>query len=251
MKRRNLLAAVAAVAMSATAAFAADDKPAIVFDIGGKFDKSFNEAAFNGAERFKAETGGSYRDLEISSEAQREQALRRFAESGANPVVMTGFAFGDVLNQVIYYTRLLTGAQNASIVLWDAKKKMFELGASTTEVGERGVTLSGGQKQRVAIARALLKDPRILILDDALSSVDTETERLIQVALERLMHGRTSFVIAQRLSTVRLADKILVLEGGRIAAGGTHVELLRTSGLYAEIYYRQLAPQKATEGGAR
>ncbi len=113
-----------------------------------------------------------------------------------------------------------------------------------TEVGERGVTLSGGQKQRVAIARALLKDPRILILDDALSSVDTETERLIQLALERLMRGRTSFVIAQRLSTVRLADLILVLEKGRIAASGTHEELLRTSGLYAEIYYRQLQPQE-------
>jgi ABC-type multidrug transport system fused ATPase/permease subunit len=112
-----------------------------------------------------------------------------------------------------------------------------------TPVGERGVTLSGGQKQRVAIARALLKDPRILILDDATSSVDTETEQLIQKALERLMRGRTSFVIAQRLSTVRMADLILVLEKGRIAAHGTHEELLRTSGLYAEIYHRQLRPQ--------
>ena len=91
-----------------------------------------------------------------------------------------------------------------------------------TLVGERGVTLSGGQKQRMAIARALLKDPRILILDDATSSVDTETEQLIQIALERLMHGRTSFVIAQRLSTVRMADLILVLDKGRIAARGTH-----------------------------
>ncbi len=111
-----------------------------------------------------------------------------------------------------------------------------------THVGERGVTLSGGQKQRIAIARALLKDPRILILDDATASVDTETERLIQMALERLMRGRTSFVIAQRLSTVRMADLILVLEKGRIAACGTHDELLRTSGLYAEIYHRQLKP---------
>ena len=108
------------------------------------------------------------------------------------------------------------------------------------EVGERGVTLSGGQKQRIAIARALLKDPRILLLDDATSSVDTETERLIQIALERLMVGRTSFIIAQRLSTVRMADKVLVLQGGRIAAAGTHEELLQTSGLYAEIYYRNL-----------
>jgi ATP-binding cassette subfamily B protein len=109
-----------------------------------------------------------------------------------------------------------------------------------TLVGERGITLSGGQRQRVAIARALLKDPRILILDDATSSVDTETEQLIQKALERLMRGRTSFIIAQRLSTLRMADLILVLEKGRIAARGTHEELLRTSGLYAEIYQQQL-----------
>jgi ATP-binding cassette subfamily B protein len=114
-----------------------------------------------------------------------------------------------------------------------------------TLVGERGVTLSGGQKQRTAIARALLMDPRILILDDAPSSVDTETEQMIQGALQRLMRGRTSFVIAHRLSTVRMADLILVMEKGRIAARGSHEELLRTSGLYAEIYYRQLRPQEA------
>ncbi|MCY4070939.1 MAG: ABC transporter ATP-binding protein [Chloroflexi bacterium] len=109
-----------------------------------------------------------------------------------------------------------------------------------TEVGERGVNLSGGQKQRIAIARALLKDPRILLLDDATSSVDTETEHLIQIALERLMEGRTSFIIAQRLSTVRMADKVLVLQDGRVAASGTHDELIQKSGLYAEIYYRNL-----------
>jgi ABC-type multidrug transport system fused ATPase/permease subunit len=109
-----------------------------------------------------------------------------------------------------------------------------------TYVGERGVTLSGGQKQRIAIARALLKDPRILILDDATSSVDTDTEQLIQRALERLMRGRTSFIIAQRLSTVRMADLILVLNKGRIVARGTHEELLRTSDLYTDIYRRQL-----------
>jgi ABC-type multidrug transport system fused ATPase/permease subunit len=109
-----------------------------------------------------------------------------------------------------------------------------------TYVGERGVTLSGGQKQRIAIARALLKGPRILILDDAMSSVDTDTEQLIQRALEQLMRGRTSFIIAQRLSTVRMADLILVLNKGRIVAHGTHEELLRTSDLYTEIYRRQL-----------
>jgi ATP-binding cassette subfamily B multidrug efflux pump len=118
-----------------------------------------------------------------------------------------------------------------------------------TSVGERGATLSGGQKQRVAIARAILKDPRILILDDATSGVDTETEAMIQAALARLMEGRTSFVIAQRLSTVRQADIVLVMDGGRIVARGVrtpdhtaHDELLRTSGLYAEIYHRQLRP---------
>jgi ATP-binding cassette, subfamily B, multidrug efflux pump len=109
-----------------------------------------------------------------------------------------------------------------------------------TPVGERGVTLSGGQKQRVAIARALLMDPRILILDDATSSVDYETEYRIQQALERLMVGRTSFVIAQRIATVLNADQILVLDQGEIVARGTHEELLHRSPIYAEIYYSQL-----------
>jgi ABC-type multidrug transport system fused ATPase/permease subunit len=113
-----------------------------------------------------------------------------------------------------------------------------------TYVGEKGVTLSGGQKQRIAIARALLTDPRILILDDATSSVDTETERAIQLALDRVMQGRTTFVIAHRLSTIRRADLILVLDQGRIVARGTHETLLKTSGLYAEIYRRQLKPQE-------
>jgi ATP-binding cassette subfamily B protein len=116
-----------------------------------------------------------------------------------------------------------------------------------TRVGERGATLSGGQKQRIAIARALLTDPRILILDDATSSVDSETERLIQQALDRLMEGRTTFVIAHRLSTIRRADQILVLEGGRIAARGTHAELLGTSRLYRELYEIQLRPQEKEE----
>jgi ABC-type multidrug transport system fused ATPase/permease subunit len=109
-----------------------------------------------------------------------------------------------------------------------------------TLVGERGVTLSGGQKQRIALARALLTDPRILILDDATASVDTETERLIQTALDRLMEDRTTFVIAHRLSTVRRADLILVLEKGRIAARGKHEDLIRQSGLYREVYLHQL-----------
>ncbi len=109
-----------------------------------------------------------------------------------------------------------------------------------TVVGERGVTLSGGQRQRVAIARALLMNPRILILDDSLSSVDTQTEKLIQVALDTLMEGRTTFVIAHRLSTVRRADMILVMDKGCIVQRGTHDELLHESGLYKEIYDLQL-----------
>jgi ATP-binding cassette subfamily B protein len=114
-----------------------------------------------------------------------------------------------------------------------------------THVGERGVTLSGGQRQRIAIARALLTDPGILILDDATSSVDTETESLIQKALVQLMQNRTSFVIAHRLSTVRRADLILVLEKGQIIARGSHEMLLHTSDLYREIYQHQLRPDEA------
>jgi ATP-binding cassette subfamily B protein len=109
-----------------------------------------------------------------------------------------------------------------------------------TLVGERGVTLSGGQRQRVAIARALLMNPRILILDDSTSSVDTQTEKLIQTALDTLMEGRTTFVIAHRLSTVRRADLILVMDKGRIVERGTHDELLARGGLYREIHDLQL-----------
>jgi ABC-type multidrug transport system fused ATPase/permease subunit len=109
-----------------------------------------------------------------------------------------------------------------------------------TVVGERGVTLSGGQRQRVAIARALLMNPRILILDDSTSSVDTQTEKLIQAALDALMEGRTTFVIAHRLSTVRRADMILVMYQGNIVERGTHEELLAKAGLYKEIHDLQL-----------
>jgi len=111
-----------------------------------------------------------------------------------------------------------------------------------TVVGERGVGLSGGQRQRVAIARALLADPRILILDDSTSSVDLATEREIQEALQRLMQGRTTFIIAQRLSTVQRADKILVLDGGRIVQEGTHAQLVKQGGVYQQILESQILP---------
>ena len=125
-----------------------------------------------------------------------------------------------------------------------------------TEVGERGVTLSGGQRQRVSIARTLLVDPRILLLDDATSSVDAETEYRLQRALEGLMEGRTSLVIAHRVSTVRRADRILVIDQGRLVGDGTHEDLLCSSSVYGEIVDSQLAPSGAaypapegTDGG--
>ena len=112
-----------------------------------------------------------------------------------------------------------------------------------TRVGERGLTLSGGQRQRIAIARALISDPRILVLDDATSSVDASTEQAIKQALREAMAGRTTFIIAHRLSTIALADEIVVLEHGRLAARGTHEELLETSELYAEIAEKGLPDQ--------
>lgn len=114
-----------------------------------------------------------------------------------------------------------------------------------TPVGERGTTLSGGQKQRIAIARALLLNPRILILDDSTSAVDVQTEVLIQNALDHLMQGRTSFVIAQRISTVLTADNIIVLEKGQIVAEGRHTDLIESSPLYADIYRSQLVEDPA------
>jgi ATP-binding cassette subfamily B protein len=117
-----------------------------------------------------------------------------------------------------------------------------------TVVGERGYRLSGGEKQRVAIARVILKDPRVLILDEATSHLDSQSEALIQGALERVMEGRTSLVIAHRLSTILSADLILVMEGGRLVEQGTHAELLARDGVYARLYHTQFRGEEMVDG---
>jgi ATP-binding cassette, subfamily B, multidrug efflux pump len=121
-----------------------------------------------------------------------------------------------------------------------------------TLVGERGLTLSGGQRQRVALARALAAEPKILILDDSLSSVDAQTEREILTRLKPILAGRTSILIAHRLAAVKDADKILVIDRGRVVESGTHVELMGAGGLYASLYRTELDAEAlaAVEGAA-
>jgi ATP-binding cassette subfamily B protein len=158
-------------------------------------------------------------------------------------VLQTSLLFSDTIKANIAYGRPDATMDEIITAAKAAQAHEFIEGFTNgydTIVGERGVTLSGGQRQRVAIARALLMNPRILILDDSTSSVDTQTEKLIQAALDTLMEGRTTFIIAHRLSTVRRADLILVLDKGRIVERGTHIELLARGGLYKEIHDLQL-----------
>jgi len=191
--------------------------------------------------------------------------LPRFYDPTDGKITIDGYDLRDVtleslraqIGNVLQETTLFTGTIRDNIAFGKPEASDEEIIAAAkaaaahdfilsfpegyaTPVGERGTTLSGGQKQRVAIARALLLNPRILILDDSTSSVDLGTEAVIQTALEKLMQGRTSFVIAQRISTVINADQIIVLDKGQVAAIGKHADLLENNEIYAEIYSSQL-----------
>ena len=180
--------------------------------------------------------GHDVRDLQVKSLRQH-----------IGIVLQDPFLFSQTIAENIAYGRSEATIEEIIAAAKAARVHDFTVGFTEgydTRVGERGVTLSGGQKQRIAIARALLNDPRILILDDSTSSVDTETEHLIQEALDILMEGRTTFIIAQRLLTLKNADYILVLDKGQIVERGTHDTLLEQDGLYRQIYDLQLRDQE-------
>jgi ATP-binding cassette subfamily B protein len=193
--------------------------------------------------RFYDVTGGRIAVEGIDIRDWKLEQLRRHI----GIVLQDTFLFSSTIGENIAYGRPNATPEEIETAARAARAHDFIMkfpDGYDTRVGERGVTLSGGQKQRIAIARALLTDPRILILDDSTSSVDTETEHLIQQALEMLMEGRTTFVIAQRLLTLKSADCILVLDDGEIVERGTHGELLAHNGLYRQIYDLQLRDQE-------
>ena len=157
-------------------------------------------------------------------------------------VLQDNFLFDGTIRDNILFGRPAASDAEMEEAARIARVDEFALGMEKgydTVIGERGVKLSGGQRQRVAIARAILADPRLLILDEATSSLDTESEACIQEGLAALMRGRTTFVIAHRLSTIRSADLILILEQGRIVERGSHAELLERKGRYFDLYTRQ------------
>lgn len=196
--------------------------------------------------RFYDVTAGSITvdDIDIRQLSQRD--LRRQIAM----VLQETFLFNGTIRDNLRFGRLTATNEEMEAAAQAANAHEFIIRLEEgydTQIGERGVKLSGGQKQRLAIARAILADPRILILDEATSSVDSHSEYLIHQALDRLMEGRTTFIIAHRLSTVRMADQILVLENGAIMERGTHDNLIECNGLYAEMCRQQFWLQQQHE----
>ena len=186
-------------------------------------------------------------DIKIDGHSVREVTLDSLREQVGIVPQETMLFNGSVYNNILYGRLDATKEEiEAAAKAANAHDFIMQLtDGYETKLGDRGVNLSGGQRQRIAIARAILKNPRILILDEATSAFDTESERVVQEALDRLMVGRTSFVIAHRLSTVKNADKILVLEKGNLVESGTHDELLALDGLYAHLYKIQYRNKEA------
>lgn len=186
-------------------------------------------------------------DIKIDGHSVREVTLDSLREQVGIVPQETMLFYGSVYNNILYGRLDATKEEiEAAAKAANAHDFIMQLtDGYETKLGDRGVNLSGGQRQRIAIARAILKNPRILILDEATSALDTESERVVQEALDRLMVGRTSFVIAHRLSTVKNADKILVLEKGNLVESGTHDELLALDGLYAHLYKIQYRNKEA------
>lgn len=186
-------------------------------------------------------------DIKIDGHSVREVTLDSLREQVGIVPQETMLFNGSVYNNILYGRLDATKEEiEAAAKAANAHDFIMQLtDGYETKLGDRGVNLSGGQRQRIAIARAILKNPRILILDEATSALDTESERVVQEALDRLTVGRTSFVIAHRLSTVKNADKILVLEKGNLVESGTHDELLALDGLYAHLYKIQYRNKEA------
>jgi len=191
---------------------------------------------------YKPKSGTIYYDDEPSSSYSLTNIRNQVAI-----VPQDVLLFGGTIRENINYGKLEADAESVIEAARRANAHDFIMSfpdGYDTIVGERGVKLSGGQRQRIAIARALLKDPAILILDEATSSLDSESERLVQEALQELMKGRTSIIIAHRLSTISTADNILVIEDGIVSESGTHIDLLtKGSGLYHHLYMLQSTQQ--------